>query len=354
MPKGTHDEDNQIYIKAVKKRLLNAVQKRYDNDVNLNKLLTDIHAQNLVYISYNTLNATIDENNVSSLNALAVIGICKVLNLNIAAVLAPPNSIVPVEILDDFDVTKAFVPLNDEHYFGDFYGYMYSPKLLSNNIHKFTLNINQDSSKLRITVPFKNSKGIDSESVTELFGKPVLARSQNIVYINFSNEFGNCYNISFSYVNYKNQPLYFRRGSIQTQGVDSAFSPMIQNFVMFRDELPPENEWIIPGLLLMYTDCFKIKKSSLEKLKDNEYVSVLWNKYQHLIEHQTEETYEINEAQIMADKDFKCNPTPFMYALQILKGEAEDPTKIYYENNGYYAEFSKIAHIVNSEDAQQM
>lgn len=149
--------------------------------------------------------------------------------------------------------------------------------------------------------------------------------------------------MSFSYVHYNVNNLYFRRGAIITLGRDAARQPLMQSFALFANELSPDFvKKYIPGFLLLYDTVFHIKANTLDLLaKENDDIAYLLNDFGYIFKANCEYYYKVNEAQILASVRHNIPKKDIVKALQIMKANAEDAKRIYFPEIDDFSEFSK-------------
>lgn len=332
-------------ILAIKKRLNEAVDKI---NISTNKLKDELNDKYGYEINYETLNNTLNLSKPKSLDTICVIALCRYFNLDTAFVLSEPNN-PNSEIYTNENqfVSERFAILSDPKYLGDYYGYFYSPKKTNNLINNFHLKINKEYGKAvaRLTINYHSYKdnGQLKQGEKELIGTPIMVKPSNI-YIVFTEGKGQFILFSFSYVLYNENTLYFRRGAMITQGRDAARHPLMQSFVMLNKELSQENiEQYIPGFLLLYDTDFHLPAHKLKELsKNHPEVARIFDEFGYIFQANQELYYKVNETQILASVRNNIPKQDVVKALQLMKANATDATRIYFPEIDEFSEFSKF------------
>lgn len=341
-------EKDQII--SIKRRLVKAYEA-YKTERGLttatakyNDLKNNLIKQTGFEINYTTLQRTLNIHDTGSFNLLCILALCRFFKLNVSTVFAEPDNDETPEIYPEPKQTKTFIYLDNEKYFGTYYGFLKSAKS-HEPINRFVLQIMKDefgkpTAILEVTIPFKRDDGSMDNMVRKLTGTPMLAVKQNNIHIVFTDEPGNYYLFDFSYTNYRIQNLYFRKGSVQTHGRNTAHSPIMQSFVLFAHPIAPEYEALIPGMLILIDKSFHIEESDLNELLDNNpLIKRFYSTFQYLFKPET--TYSINEKQVLAEEKPRMSQNEIMTALQILKSQAIEPSIISFDDMDEYSEFSK-------------
>lgn len=131
---------------------------------------------------------------------------------------------------------ERFSILDDPKYLGKYYGYFYSPKKTNQMIDSFSLELKKENGKTvaRLSVDYRSIKNNGQIKIVNkvLEGTPILVKPSSI-YIVLTEGTGQFNILSFSYVHYNLNNLYFRRGAMLTHGRDATRQPLMQSFVMF-------------------------------------------------------------------------------------------------------------------------
>lgn len=332
-------------ILAIKKRLNDAVDKI---NISTNKLKDELNNKYGYEINYETLNNTLNSSKPKSLDMICVIALCRYFNLDTAFVLSEPNN-PNSEIYTNENqfVSERFAILSDPKYFGDYYGYFYSPKKTNNLIDDFHLEIKKEYGKTvaRLTINYHSYKnnGQLKQSKKELMGTPIMVKPSNI-YIVFTEGKGQFILFSFSYIVYNENKLYFRRGAMITHGRDAARQPLMQSFVMFNKKLSQQDvEQYVPGFLLLYDTVFHLSVRKLEELsKNHPEVAYIFDEFGYIFKANQEQYYKVNETQILASVRNNIPKQDVVKALQLMKANATDATRIYFPEIDEFSEFSKF------------
>lgn len=332
-------------ILAIKNRLNDAVNKI---SISTNKLKDELNNKYGYEINYETLNNTLNPSKLKSLDMICVIALCRYFNLDIAFVLSEPNN-PNSEIYTNENqfVSERYAILSDSKYFGDYYGYFYSPKKTNNLIDDFHLEIKKEHGKTvaRLTINYHSYKnnGQLKLSKKELMGTPIMVKPSNI-YIVFTEGKGQFILFSFSYVFYNENNLYFRRGAMITHGRDAARQPLMQSFVMFNKKLSQQDvEQYVPGFLLLYDTVFHLPARKLNELSEKHpEVAYIFDDFGYIFKANHELYYKVNETQILASVRNNIPKQDVVKALQLMKANATDATRIYFPEIDEFSEFSKF------------
>lgn len=136
-----YSENKALQNIAIKKRLATFYRELEDRPsiYRLQKALAEMKDGFLA--SYNTLNDVLSENPSSTTpNLHLVLALCRYWNLDYATILAPASE-DRKPIPSPNALAENLIILNDNKYFGKFYGYMYTKNLKRKEIIKFTLQI---------------------------------------------------------------------------------------------------------------------------------------------------------------------------------------------------------------------
>ena len=174
-------------------------------------------------------------------------------------------------------------------------------------------------------------------------GTPILVKPSSI-YIVFTEGKGQFILFSFSYVLYNENTPYFRRGAIITHSRDASRHPLMQSFVMFNKELSQENiEQYIPGFLLLYDTDFHLPAHKLKELSKNyPEVAHIFDEFGYIFQANQELYHKVNETQILASVRNNIPKQDVVKALQLMKANATDATRIYFPEIDEFSEFSKF------------
>lgn len=196
-----------------------------------------IHYDQSLYFSENslvqTLNTDEDSKYESAFNMYAAITMCRYFNKDISALLAPPKAgTLELPDADTLTAEGKYAVLDDEHYFGNFFGYMFSRNKGTRQINPFTLTIQKQTGRVTATLLYKSPK----EPLT-LYGIPKLITRTNNIYIIFSNQEGEFFEFFFHYRKYRADKMWYRRGIVVADEA-STEAPVVENFVLFDKEIP--------------------------------------------------------------------------------------------------------------------
>lgn len=337
--------DNQSRVmqyQAIKARL----NKKFgESGLTINKLKDELNNLCDFQINYDTLRKTLDST-TNTLDIYCVIAMCKYFNIDTAYVLSEANNSANEILYEEAQYTsEKFAELDDPKYWKKHFGYLYSPKKGNESIDTFCMEIKKEGTKLvahlEITYHTTSLDGKESTGTKKLTGRPVLVKPQGI-YIVFTESSGSYYIFSYSYVQYNIRDLYFRRGSIITQGRDASRQPMMQSFVLFDAPVAEEEREVIKGMLLLSDNMFHISSKEIEDLAaENERVAYLINNLKYIFNENCEQYYLVDEAQILHSLKNCMSRTEAVRVLQLMKARATDAKRIYFPESDDYSEFSK-------------
>lgn len=346
--KDNEFEQNQIL--AIKQRLNRILKKNGYNENQHNKLKKLLNEEYGYNIYYPTLVDTLSESKLHSLNMICVIAICRYFNIDIAYVLSEPdNPNSEIYETENQFISEKFSILNDSKYFGKYYGYFYSPKESEHRLDEFVLEIKSENEKTvaRLSVNYhsKDHSGKSCLINKILIGTPIFVNPSNI-YIVFTEPNGLFIILSFSFVLYSQNNLYFRRGAMITRGQMAGRPPLLQAFVMFREKMSQENiEKYLPGFLLLNDSVFHLPANNLKELCETypEVDNLFKNKnFNYIFTGNRESYYRVDESQILISAHKSdLSETDIVKALQLMKLHATDAKRIYFKEHDEFYEFSK-------------
>ncbi len=328
-------------ITAIKKRLYAAFDL---SQMTYYAMVEKLNKECGYELNYETFRKTFDFSK-NSLDIFCVMAMCKCLNLDIAYIFSEPTENDDKIESDDLYVSSKFRELNDEKYFGTFYGYLYSSKKMNDFLDSFVMEIKREGEKtvaiLKVTYNTVNPGGEKTTGTKTLWGTPVWVEP-SVVNITFKENSGTYYIFSFNYVEYRKRELYYRCGAVLTQGRSSDRVPMVQSFVLLTDEARAEYMDLIKGLLLMNDDTFHIPKKALDELaKKEKKVAALRDNLKYIFDYCCQEYYVIDENQILNSLRNTMPPKDAAEALILMKSRATDANRILFPENEYYSEVAK-------------
>lgn len=338
--------DRAIHRTAIKKRLIQAIEKSGFTAYQLHALLNKSNAQsNKVShvfdygISYPTFLQTCNPKYENVCNLDTCLAIARYLHLPLEWLFAPPgeeNQGVPSKIITY--PAKPFDYLTNPQYFGTFHGYMHSLNIEHNDIEYFTLDINESGAKLCISSHIKESGHKEKDDPVELTGTPILCNGENI-YIVLTNSAGNFVILAFSYQVYTKRDMYFRCGALLASGRGPMKNPIIQSFVLFDQDISDIEKDFLPGLLLLNDRDFHISAAKIhEAMEEDETVKTVFSAVQ---EHfKTAPYYVIRDESFLSYDNEHISKDDLLTALLLLKRKASDAKRICFPNQTPYARFS--------------
>lgn len=344
--KDNEFERDQILV--IKQRLNRILKKNGYSGNDHNKLKDLLNKEYGYNIYYQTMADTLSENRLGSLNMICVIAICRYFNIDIAYVLSEPdNPNSEIYETENQFISEKFSILNDSKYFGKYYGYFYSPKESEHCIDEFSLEIKPENGKIvaQLSVNYHsvNQSGESYLINKKLSGTPILVNPSNI-YIVFTEPNGLFIVLSFSFVLYSQNNLYFRRGAMITRGQMAGRPPLLQSFVMFSKKLSQENvQKYLPGFLLLYDSVFHLPTNQLKELcESHPEVNNVFNTFRYIFDGNCESYYRVDESQILTvAKRSNISNADIIKALQLMKIYATDAKRIYFPELIEFSEFSK-------------
>lgn len=334
-------------IQAIKTRLNKAYTK---SGMNINSLLSALNNNSYFELNYVTLKSTLNFGS-NTLDIFSVLAMCRYWHLDTAYVFAPPSSAgspMPEskELIVSEDTGK-FIVLDDPQYFGNFYGYLYTPNHTKGEIIRFELEIHNRNGTASADFTYHGFPtlidGSKREDLRILHGTPILHVTSSNIFIILTNDRGDFYLLYYSRQRFRSHKLYFRRGVILTSSSLRDNPPLVQNFVLFAKPISEEGMKYIPGMLASATHEFTISQKEVDLLKENEpEVTKLFEDFGYILEHNLDPAYRINEKQILhsVTKDTLGNDDIFK-ALFLLKDRAFLPKRTVYEDDNALASFSK-------------
>lgn len=301
-------------------------------------------------VSYTTLNDLLSEEPTSTTpNLHLVIALCRYWNLDYAAILAPASSNVKITASDTIH-TKYLTTLNDNGYFGTFYGYLYSKNQKRAEILDFTLSFapNGDSTIAKLTIhstpELVNGEQIEYQATYT--GIPLLISRKNVIVMTLTDENGDFYILFMDYRHYNLNELglYYRKGIAVTAETESN-KPLLCNFVLFQNEVPKtKREEFIPGLLPLTSDYFWIKEKDLKELNNDEEMAAFFQDYSYNWQHSSDTLFRISVSHVMASIEDATNEAEkfrVISALLRLSAKAQAPVRIEYTNPDTMPGFAK-------------
>lgn len=337
--------EREAQSNAIKERLN---RKFAQSGLSMNKLKNELNEKSGFEINYETLRNTLDYNN-KSLDMFCVIAMCRYFNLDTAYILSAPDN--PASAIYNEErqfVSERFSILDDPKYLGKYYGYFYSPKKTNQMIDSFSLELKKENGKTvaRLSVDYHSIKNNGQMKITNkvMEGTPILVKPSSI-YIVLTEGSGQFNILSFSYVHYNLNNLYFRRGAMLTHGRDATRQPLMQSFVMFDKKLSKDDMEYVPGFLLLYDTVFHIPTSEMQELgQKHPEIAYLFEEFFYIFKANTQQYYKVNEAQILASVRNNIPKEDVVKALQLMKAHATDAKRIYFPEIDDFSEFSKFLH----------
>lgn len=324
---------------AIKRRLNQLVGK-----MKINKLKTSLEAITDYDFRYETISNTLNFNS-PALDALVISAIARYYDVDVAKILAPPDS--PDDVYFEGKIEKSgFEVLRDLKYCCKTHGYLYSSKVNKDDIDSFEMEIKPigDDIKAFLKLEYNTIRdGVSKMAYKQYVGTPYKINLQN-VYIMFRDMTGDYLFMSFSYVEYSIQHIYFRRGALVTRSREAHRSPLVQAFVLFDAPISDEDKKYITGFLPMTTmdDRIHIPVHLLEDLaKEDDDVRILFDKCGFLFKAKELSYYSVTEQELLAVSHGIIPQNSAIRAVLRIKSIAEVPTRVSFPENNELSDFSR-------------
>ena len=342
-----YTSEEKAQIKAIKKRLRAAF---LDSGMSYYALARKIESVLSFKITENTLKKALNPNIPSMPNMFVVIGVSRILNLDIAGNLAEPTDNDEVVVrADPLGQKGKFIELNEWAYKGVFHGYMNNPN--PNSFHRkiigFELKIEKLADHMQSELTYHlNATDTDGKEVASnptYRGRPYLMTANENVYMLLSNEKGSIMFLMFKYMEHGTLPMYYRPGIAVTVSPGTK-DPLILNFVLFKDEVDGEKtKKYLPGLLRLTDSRFAVEASVIEQYKDDPDVQIFMEELGYIFNNKTikNDVYWLKDTQIINSIDDESVRESIMKALITLKGHSLAAERITYPYIDAYTRFGK-------------
>lgn len=284
-----------------------------------------------------TLNITDNPQYESAFNMYAAITMCRYFNKDISALLAPPKAgTLDLPDVDPISAEGKYAILEDEHYFGDFYGYMFSRNKAAKRITPFTLTIQKQEGRITASLSYQNPR-----KPIILYGVPKLITRTSNIYIIFSNQDGEFFELFFHYQKYRVDKMWYRRGIVVADEA-STEAPIIENFVLFDKALSQEKMKYLPGLLMVSGPRFCVSRSKVDALSGTPEMAAFLERYGFLLEHDRDEMYIIDENVLLSCIGSESSEEQHRSICQLLllREQAEVAYQISYPADSVYPGFA--------------
>ena len=296
-------------------------------------------------ISYSTFRNTLDRCSPETFDMYTALSLCHLWNIDISYIFGAPDvKETAMPSMQELTVGSGgkFIVLSDKSYFKKFHGYFYSANTNKEKDRvRFELDIEEFGTSARAVLTYKGSE----TDVRKFFGTPIHATKSNTIFILFTKPDGNYYIFSYNYKKYNFRSMYYRKGvALTTSSINNM--PLVQSFVLFKEELPKEYENYAYGLLPVNDSQFYISKQELEHLKQSDpKVASFIGTFEGLINQNEDTVYQISETQIIETLKLRqyrnVDRLEVMHALIRLKENSLCPEKIVYDDISAFAEFAK-------------
>ena len=339
------DNSKHLQIQKIKERLNAAVTK---SGLNFHQLTNNINnSDDELTINYNTLKNALSYSN-DALDITIVIAVCRYLHLDTAYILSPPDT---PDINSETDKNAGFsqgkfIVLNNEKYFGEFKGFFFSSNPKKQEIDRMDLKIYQQHDTVVAEMTYHRYyqlvNGERKYKPIKLYGTPYLDTVHSNIFIQLTNDQGDFYLLFYNCQHFRSQHLFFRRGGAFTFSILRDFLPISINFVLFASEVPDDKLKYIPGLLSGMSQNFIIPKSEFEQLKkDSTLIQEFYKEFNYILDHDSEDTFYINENAILSAKNLFMEKEDIIKALLILKSNSHSLKHVVYDDPDWLSQFAK-------------
>ena len=198
----------------------------------------------------------------TGLSIMNVVGISKVLNLDLSEVLSTESNTVltlPQRKIER-ESSNYFITRADdkvfEPYLGTYVCYFYPTKSSENRLIKgeFSFSKSVDSSECEVKISFKTGKkNEENEEIRkEYSGTACISLSMNTIYCSVSNkDIGEICYIVFSFIPILYEKLECRLGGVLTSSAGDNRLPTMQRILLSKKELSDDMLYFLEGQLLM-------------------------------------------------------------------------------------------------------
>lgn len=232
---------------------------------------------------------------------------------------------------------EKFPILYDEGYVGDFKGFITSPTK-KGPIKRFDLTMRKDDQGI---MHARVARTVNAHNTLYFSGVPLLAQAYNAVIMFLTEEkgTGEFYFLAFGFKKYRSdEGLIYREGLAVTGETFGSAAIVSQNFLMFKNDLKPEDEKYIPGLLKSPDDEFCVPlKDAKELAEKHPEVRRFLDSMGDAIDRRTKEMLVLKETNIVTLNILELSPLERLKALLLLKSKAIMPEKHVYRDESTYA-----------------
>lgn len=232
---------------------------------------------------------------------------------------------------------KKFPVLEDEGYLGSFKGFITSPTK-KGPMKRFNLTMEKDE---RGVMHAKAARTVNARNTLYFSGVPLLARAYNavIMFLTDEKDTGEFYFLAFGFKKYRSdEGLIYRKGLAVTGETYGSAAIVSQNFLIFKNDLRPEDEKYIPGLLKSPDDEFCVSVDDAEELAaKHPEVRRFLDAMGEAIDRRTKEMLVLKEANIITLDILELPPLERFKALLLLKSKAVISEKHVYRDESTYA-----------------
>lgn len=316
--------DKDKHIENIKSKLSKALS---DDNISVNKLTKNLNDLGYPF-TYNTINDTLNSS-TQTLNTLVVVALCKYWDLDLNYVLAEPdeNSLINKVYSFEEDNDK-FVVLTDKMYAGSYTCYF-----LNYYSSKFPNESNLLKGTMEITIDDKGASAVftsgfdDKANGKNIFrGVPYLSTFTNNIVLFMHDEIGKFYFFTMHYKKYHSKEMMFRIGTMQTVYKQSNCMPLSQKFIMFRNDIQPESQKYLLGILDMDFEKIIIRNNDLKQLAKKEPIVMQFcEQFEKLLANSTHEAHIFTKQQIFDEFDIYMDTEDILRALLLIKNFSVSP-----------------------------
>lgn len=248
---------------------------------------------------------------------------------------------------------KKFPVLKDEGYIGDFKGFITSPTK-NGSVKHFDLAMKKDEHGV---MHARATRTVNDGNMLSFSGVPLLARAYNAVIMFLTDEkgTGEFYFLAFGFKKYRSdEGLIYRKGLAITGETFGSAAIVSQNFLIFKNDLRPEDEKYIPGLLKSPDDEFCVSIDDAKELAEKyPEVKQFLDAMGDDIDRRTKEMLVLKESNIITLNILELSPLERLKALLLLKSKAVISEKHAYRDESTYADLANDYLMGNVSDDEK-
>lgn len=247
---------------------------------------------------------------------------------------------------------RKFPVLEDEGYTGDFKGFITSPTMRGST-KPFELTMKKDDYRV---MHARAARPVNAHKTLYFSGVPLLARAYNAVIMFLTEEkgTGEFYFLAFGFKRYRSdEGLIYRKGLAITGETFNSAAIVSQNFLLFKNDLRPDDEKYVPGLLKSPDDEFCVSVNDAEELAaTHPEVKRFLDAMGDAIGRRTKKMLVLKESNIVTLDIVNLPPLERLKALLLLKSKAIMSEKHVYRDESTYAGLANNYLMVDAADAE--